>query len=607
MKQSALTIDRLPDALKALFKSDPALKIVAMFDEADDFLDFDAHQHFACVKRLRDLMTDTERRFKAVFAGNRKVERFNGIPDQPLAQFGKPIVIGPMEPLDAQNMVRKPLGCLGYRFENDEAALALLSYTNYHPVLIQSVCSALLQRKHQVATAVSPPYWITASDVAGVCRDGAILEQNRELLDITIKLEDDYQVIALSMIADQISTKDSFSRAYSIERIIDLGKEYWKPGFEDMTSDILALRLAEMCDLGLLFQDQMGLFRLRSPNIVGLLSDRDVRRQLDGWRDKPRDGGWIQESHHRRLPGGGSLRYSMFTRAQESGLIRRDTGVAFAFLSEALGFQLLSDVFRTIVAEEDESIAETKVVFSPDQVGELLQEVWKKEKGRSLVLFQFDAEADLGNCVEAAYSFCDSRRSDLRSIRALFCFDGASTVRWVLHKEHRELERKCRYVAQGRAWDLDGIRRALNELKYESESLAHAVLEVTGGWPVLLNELAGTPDGGLQSALAKLKARLADPGDPLRPGLRGALEIPPLSMAERIMSEISGQRDGCSRNDLLELLALEGEARAEECDTALALLERVGCLASSSDVVQPSPAGFWSRFLFSNAGTGAAR
>jgi hypothetical protein len=176
---------------------------------------------------------------------------------------------------DAQNMVRKPLGCLGYRFENDEAALALLSYTNYHPVLIQSVCSALLQRKHQAAIPISPPYWITASDVAAVCRDGAILEQSRDLLDITIRLEDDYQVIALSMIADQISTKDSFSRAYTIERIIDLGKEYWRPGFENMTGDTLGLRLAEMCDLGLLFQDQMGLFRLRSPNIVGLLSDRD--------------------------------------------------------------------------------------------------------------------------------------------------------------------------------------------------------------------------------------------------------------------------------------------------------------------------------------------
>lgn len=607
-KQSALNIERVPDALRALFKSDPALKIVAMFDEADDFLDFDAHQHFACVKRLRDLMTETDRRFKAVFAGNRKVERFNGIPDQPLAQFGAPIVIGPMEPLDAQHMIRKPLGCLGYRFENDEAALALLSYTNYHPVLIQSVCSALLQRKQQVATPVSPPYWITAGDVAAVCRDGAILEQNRNLLDITIRLEDDYQVIALMMIADQISTKDSFSRGYAIERIIDLGKEHWNPGFENMTTDSLGLRLAEMCDLGLLFQDQKGLFRLRSPNIVGLLSDRDVRRQLEGWRDKPRDGGWIQESHHRWLPsGGGPFRHSMFTRAQESGLIRRDTGVAFVFMSEALGFSFLSDVFRDIVAEEIGCVTETPGVSSPDQVTELLQSVWKREKDRSLVLIRFDAAAALDQCVAAAYSFCESRRSDLRNIRVLFCFGGEATSRWLLHRGHRELERRSRYLAQVRPWDLDGIRRGLNELKYDSESLAHSVLDVTGGWPFLLNELMGAPENDLQLALANLRSRLARPSEPLRHRFRSAIEIQPLSMEERIMFEISGQRDGCSRGDLLELLALDGEASMEGCDIALAVLERLGCLSLSGEVVKPTPAGFWSHFLFSNAGANKER
>jgi len=122
-----------------------------------------------------------------------------------------------------------------------------------------------------------------------------------------------------------------------------------------------------------------------------------------------------------------------------------------------------------------------------------------------------------------------------------------------------------------------------------------------------LNEVLGAREGDVQSALTRVKAALANPGDPLRLHLRGALEIPPVSVAERVMVEISGQRDGCSRGDLLELLAMSGEVSVGQYDAALALLERLGCLLSSSEVVRPSAAAFWCRFLFSNVGAAAAK
>ena len=133
----------------------PERRVLMLFDEADNFLDADAKDQFQVVERLRTLMLDTERRFKVIFAGLHNVQRFQGIPNQPLAQFGTPLLVGPLEPSAAQQLVCEPLEVLGYRFDDDDAGtvLRILSYTNYHPGLIQLFCHELLKRLQQRRTS----------------------------------------------------------------------------------------------------------------------------------------------------------------------------------------------------------------------------------------------------------------------------------------------------------------------------------------------------------------------------------------------------------------------------------------------------------------------
>ena len=113
--------------------------VIAMFDEADDFLDADSRDGFRVVTRLRELMLRTNRHFKVVFAGLHNVQRFQGIPNQPLAHFGSPILVGPLEPSAAHLLVKEPFECLGYRFADESVILRVLSYTNYHPGLNPAV------------------------------------------------------------------------------------------------------------------------------------------------------------------------------------------------------------------------------------------------------------------------------------------------------------------------------------------------------------------------------------------------------------------------------------------------------------------------------------
>jgi hypothetical protein len=70
----------------------PGRRVLVMLDEADDFLDADSQDDFRVVTALRELMLATQRRCKVIFAGLHNVQRFQGIPNQPLAHYGAPSV-----------------------------------------------------------------------------------------------------------------------------------------------------------------------------------------------------------------------------------------------------------------------------------------------------------------------------------------------------------------------------------------------------------------------------------------------------------------------------------------------------------------------------------
>lgn len=97
------------DSIKKILNNSPSMRILFLLDECDDLLKEDSENKFEQLILLRDLMTQTERRFKAVFTGLHNVQRYERIPNQPLAHFGAPLRIGPLAPGDAEKLVHKPL------------------------------------------------------------------------------------------------------------------------------------------------------------------------------------------------------------------------------------------------------------------------------------------------------------------------------------------------------------------------------------------------------------------------------------------------------------------------------------------------------------------
>jgi hypothetical protein len=349
MKRTTDKPDEIRRSVRQAMMQSQRRFVLMMFDEADNFLDADAADGFRVVTELRTLMMATDRRFKVVFAGLQNVQRFQGIPNQPLAHFGRPIPVGPLEPKAAQELVREPFEALGYRFTEDATVLRILSYTNYHAGLIQLFCQELLVRLHARLDSTAPPYFIEQTDVEGVYRTRQVRESIRERFDWTLALNARYQAIAWAMIADQMSDHDSYARAYSASRIQQLANYWWEQGFSGVGSDQLHGLLDEMCGLGVLVRDAKGHYRLRSPNLVRLMgTEADIENRLVELSQKPPEIKYDADSHHAQLDES-SQNYSPLTYSQERALNPPQFGVGLVFASNALGFARLEDAIKGFI------------------------------------------------------------------------------------------------------------------------------------------------------------------------------------------------------------------------------------------------------------------
>ena len=241
--KSNVTATQPDNIIKRIQKSmteSPQRQVLVLFDEADHFLNADAEKSFQVVNRLRTLIQDTRSRFRVVFAGLHDVQRFKNIANQPLAHFGQNLLVGPLEARSARQLVREPLETLGYRFADETTVLKVLSYTNYHPGLIQYFCRELLHRLQTKKRSSSPPYKVRLDDVEAVYRLPQTREVIRERLDWTLALDSRYQCIAWAMIHEQKETPDSYARSFSVAELQKLARVWWPQGFNDI--DIETLR-----------------------------------------------------------------------------------------------------------------------------------------------------------------------------------------------------------------------------------------------------------------------------------------------------------------------------------------------------------------------------
>lgn len=588
----------------------PERRVIMLFDEADNFLDADARASFQIVERLRTLMFDTQRRFKVVFAGLHHVQRFQGIPNQPLAHFGTPIRIGPLEADAALKLVREPLEALGYRFQTDGLALRILSYTNYHSGLIQLFCHDLLRQLHALYGPADPPYMITHREIESIYRQ--VRERIRERFDWTLALDPRYQAIAWAMIVDQLSLSETYDQAYPVGVIHEMVRTWWPDGFAAADQERLRSLLDEMRGLGVLVRTVGGHYRLRSPNVVRLVgSVKDVEDRLIELASRPAPITFLTDEHHTPITEVSPIQYSPLTYGQERSLTPQTTGVGLIFASEALGIERIPTALRRFVPSDNaERTAVWEEIPSQPRLAEriagLLDQIVARhaQAERMIAYHQVDdhlSTSQLERLVADTISTCQrlQRRSRRNWMRVILVLGPASLVQWLsLPVERRaELEALADAVVTPHRWSEIGITPRLEQSdKLSTVDVCQRILEVTGGWPLLVDEIFTRSVGAhdLRPVADVLQQELRTPGSPLAARFHLALGIAHHPVADAVLAFLRREVEVPRELVTPEFVEHAPGLSQEQCDQALLYLERLGCIQVGDHVaIEPVVSQVW--------------
>ena len=497
--------EKVPQSIETRLSENEHMRIVLLLDESDDLLDCDTGRDFALVRRLRGLMAGTGRRFKIVFAGLQSVQRYYNWKNHPFAQLGSEVVINPLPPAAAQDLIIRPFRALGFAFENTSLILRILSQTNYHPGLIQIFCYRLLENLHekwQRQEHDGANRRITSDDILGVERDTAVMEDIRNRFDWTLDLDDRYKVLTYALVLTSDPTTPHLEAEFT-----DIGADWWPAVFGTMDPQGLRAVLDEMVGLGVLLKEHDGVrysYRLRSPNLLRLLGPREaIESELIRITERDHISRANPRNYHPiidRKP----VAFGPLTKEQQgqiSGHLR-PFHLSIISGSEALGIERVERQIEKLLAEtsEDERSKTWKKIkhLDPTQADSLIRRLQDtlRPRGREhryaiVRLKEIEFEGRLSALFDRFVKELGNICTNESKGHLMILLGPSETWRW-LGDEHRD-----RVLAQSRVtglelrrWSDGAIANALDQIgaRTGSKIASNDVFEKTSGFHQLVDE-----------------------------------------------------------------------------------------------------------------------
>jgi len=474
-------------------------RVLLLLDEADRFFEQDGRNDFTETRRLKQLMEETGRRFKVVFAGLHNVLRMTERPNHPLAHFGEPIEIGPLregeEAKEAAELIRRPMSAAGFKFASHKLVIRILAQTNYYPSLIQLYCSYLLRHMlNQVANRQGfdgPRYEITDHDIEQVYSSEALRDEIRAKFLLTLQLDPRYEVVAYAMALNLLENRYSQSEGISWQTIRQSCAMYWWPeGFRDTSELDFRVLLDEMVSLGVLRRVTSGNYALRNPNVLLLLGNKE---EIEAVLVKDREPAveFASDSFRpplRRAPT--SARRNVFTYQQLSHLLRRENSITVVTGTPAAGINDVVESLEDYLGKEASPvvIADCTDKYSFGKALHAALSAREKDLVTPFVVPETVPWSDLW--IIEARQHLDRLKSGNKFASLVFVADPATLWR-LLGDESGPENEQLPWMSLSH-WKDEFLRHWLDERQLYLESKDRRRLaQVTGCWPELLMDLVG--------------------------------------------------------------------------------------------------------------------
>ena len=484
--------------VKVWLAEDDRRQLIILLDEADDFLDADSqHARFVNVGWFRSLMLDTGRRCKVVLAGLHRTARFESLPNQPLSHLGRPIVVGPLRPQHAFDLLTIPMAAMGYTFDSDMTVARALATANNMPAQLQLLGNSLVDHMSRKPIGPDgPPSVITADDVEDAF-DLRLQSLFREKFTLTLTLDPRYKIIAY--VVANAAHENGVDTSLTLSELSDQCRACWPEGFATVSADMFRGLVNECVDLGVLAQDGTR-YRLRTPTVLRLLgTDIEVFEELADASSKlvvP----VVSDSGAFRSPM--DDHYSSLTTRQVGSLLKAQRAVTVVAGSNATGLSRvlpsLDHAKTNVPGLEVNRNASIKELPLTSSIARAAGRTWLLVDARHLETH------DVARILACAQEATDKTRQPVRTIVAAGPNSAAAWVNW---PDRIDLSR---YEEQGLAMHAD-----VNNLPFHEPSKIAQFLAATGGWPALVDKVTtslrdpNTRSDG-QGLLDDLAAVLAD-------------------------------------------------------------------------------------------------
>lgn len=523
-RKSSQWTNFVPNLIETALSVDVNKRIVLLLDETDKFLDLDSKWDFKLIRGLRAMMAKTDRRFKVVLAGLQSVQRYNNWKNHPFAQLGKEIVVNPLQPRAAEDLITRPFRTLGFKFENTALVCRIVSISNYHPGLVQIFCYRLLENLYKkYSESNSPIRTINEDDVFTIEWDASFNEEVRNRFDWTLDLDDRYKVITYGLVLSDRPTD-----AKTVAEFKELGAGWWPQVFGNMDAQEMRAVLDEMVGLGVLLrehdEDEMVTrqYRLRSPNLLRLLGPED---EIEGELERiistdhlsqpnPRDFHDLIDKH---------VGFSPFTKEQEGHI--SDTGdhfsLTFVIGSPVMGLRDVPRQIRHVMSSIADSrevgwdeikLSTTGGIFSKSKlVDRLKQRLKPRKRNHRYVIIDFEElvidDEEMGELLEALVVELKKVCTQKSRGQLFLLLNPDWAWKWIRCGNRQEVEEFSEVtVMELSRWTDGAISNALDRigLRTGSKSAGQDIFRLTAGAHDLVSRIL------MNGSIAKKASSVAD-------------------------------------------------------------------------------------------------
>ena len=408
------TVNSIQRKLENWIMESQRRRVLILLDEADNFLESDRGHKYPVLLQIKGLMDRTQRKFKVVFSGLHNVQRSSRDPNSPLVHLGTPIPIGPMllerDGLGSSadrnaivDLIRRPLGALGYRFMSDDDVMHVAIETNGYPALAQQFCKELLNHLREgsfPSKDKGPPYEIPTKAIQHVFDSKETRDKLQAIFSWTIRLDPRYEFLTYLIARQNSRDLNSRTSGVSLSEIREIALAEGPPNVFSKDSSYFAFEilLDEMIGLGVLREtgtsgsvESLGgrgkslqdpRFSIRTRSLHALLgNEADIDRNYED--SKERNLSTLNDpwAFRRTL---GDVEISPLTAGQEWALLLEEFNVGLVFGTKLSGIE---DVYRSLCqAAQEVEDAPQPMNVKEDELFSKLSAISRNSQQSNLVL-----------------------------------------------------------------------------------------------------------------------------------------------------------------------------------------------------------------------------